>query len=178
MILDSWKHVWVGICWTHANVSGRRMSSVSEDVTPLAEPPFLILIPLSMPIQNYSRFTPKKVLSIWFSIHFSLVGFIPSSTREHYHWRNHVSHRRACTYMQSSYQLTAGSLYICLCKSHTCRPGFMFSSCCFKSNIIHDICIHLKVNQPSKIINTTFHKPFRDCPSKVSLIFMNQWSMQ
>ena len=151
---------------------------VSNNMTPLAKPPFLILVLSSTLIQNYSRLTPKKVLSILCSIHLSLVGFIPSSTREHCHWRNHVSHRWVYVYKQSSYQLTAGSLYICLYNSHTCYPGFMFSSCCFKSNIIHNICIHLKVNQPSKVINTTFHKPLGDCPSKLSLIFMSQSSTQ
>ena len=38
----------------------------------------------------------------------------------------------------------------------TCHPGFLFPSCCFKSNIVYNIHIHLKVNQTSKVINTTF----------------------
>ena len=149
MIPDSRKHVWVGTCWTHANVSGWRMMDVSNNVSPLAKPPFLILIPSSMLIQNYSRFTPKKVLSILFSIHLSLVGFIPSSTREHCHWRNHISYRRACAYKRSSYQLTAGSLYIFVCAKATST----ILALCFQLHVSkqHLYQFHIFVSSRSQI---------------------------
>ena len=60
-----------------------------------------------------------------------------------------------------------------MCKSHTCHPGFLFPSCCFKSNIVYNIHIHihLKVNQTSEVINTIFCEPLGACPSISPFIF-------
>ena len=108
-------------------------------------------------IQRTFKITLKNVSIGFLSVHFSLVWSVPSSTREHWYWRNHTFRYASVSLSEFSYQLSAGYLYsyACLQEQHL---------------ILSYYFLKVKNKHINKLIlsTTTITKPLRVFPSKSS----------